>query len=76
MKPSTGKISSKGQLIIPVELRRQYQLQTGTRVRFERHKDGIFVRPLTKSMIRQLRGILSGDNWPDKIERDADRELR
>jgi AbrB family looped-hinge helix DNA binding protein len=75
MKSNDGKISSKGQLIIPAELRKEYRLRTGTRVRFERHKDGIFVRPMTESVIGQLCGILSGDDWPDKIVHDKDREL-
>ncbi len=76
MKSSTGKLSSKGQLIIPAELRRQYQLQSGTPVRFERHKDGILIRPLTESVIDKLHGILEGKGLPEKIESDLDRDIR
>jgi len=76
MKKSTGKMSSKGQLIIPAELRREYELQSGAPVRFERRKEGILVRPLTESVIDKLHGILEGKNLSDKIESDLDRDIR
>ncbi len=73
---SDAVVTSKGQLVIPVELRRRYKIGRGTRVRFEDTRSGILIRPVTDQYVDGLRGILAGSQLPAGVERDPDRELR
>ena len=43
-----------------MELREELGIEPGTQVRFEKHKDGILLRPVTKEFIRSLRGYFGG----------------
>jgi AbrB family looped-hinge helix DNA binding protein len=70
-----GVVTSKGQLVIPAELRRKHAIGNGTRVRFEETKGGIIVRPVRDDAISRLRGIAKGLGLPPNVERDPDREL-
>jgi AbrB family looped-hinge helix DNA binding protein len=70
-----GTVTSKGQLVIPAELRRKHGIKSGTRVRFEDAKDCIIVRPVSDQAIDRLYGILKGLGLPPDIEREPDREL-
>lgn len=70
-----GVVTSKGQLVIPAEFRRRYNIENGTRVRFEDSGNGILVRPITDEYIDNLRGILAKKGLPSNLERDRDREL-
>lgn len=67
-----GTITSKGQLVIPAELRRRYHIKKGTPVRFDDVEGGILVCPITKEYIHSLRGILAGRGLPVNIEREPD----
>ena len=69
-------VTSKGQLVIPVALRRRYKIGRGTRVRFEDTRRGILIRPVTDEYIDALRGVLAHEQMPAKIDRDPDRELQ
>lgn len=71
-----GTVTSKGQLVIPAELRRKHGINSGTRVRFEDIDGGIVVRPVSSNAISRLRGILKGLDLPPDVERDPDRELK
>jgi AbrB family looped-hinge helix DNA binding protein len=71
-----GMVTSKGQLVIPAELRRACRIGRGTRVRFERIKGGIAIYPKYADGIDKAYGILAGYNLPENIERDdMDREI-
>jgi AbrB family looped-hinge helix DNA binding protein len=70
-----GVVTSKGQLVIPAELRRKHRIGKGTRVRFEDTEGGILVRPVSEDSIDRLYGILKGLGLPPDLERDPDREL-
>lgn len=59
------KVFPKGQVIIPVELRRKYNINIGDRIEFITFQDGILLKPSRqktthKSSTDQLYGILSG----------------
>lgn len=59
MSPRTAlsqTVSSKGQIVIPAELREELGIEPGTQVRFERCEDGLLLRPVTREFIRGLRG--------------------
>ncbi len=49
-------VSTKGQVVIPVELREELGIEPGTQICFEKCKDGLLLRPVTKAFIRSLRG--------------------
>lgn len=54
----TATVTSKGQLVIPIRLRRRYGIKAGTRVRFIEKGKEIILQPLTPAYIRSLRGLL------------------
>ncbi len=55
-----SQISSKGQLVIPAELRNEMKLSNGTRVSIEREGNTLVLRPITPEFIRSLRGCTKG----------------
>ena len=69
-------ISTKGQLVIPVALRRKYHIKPGTRVQIYDEGDKIVIQPITPEYVKGLRGSLK-DGGALKIleeERRKDRE--
>ena len=75
MEKLEGKVTSKGQLVIPAKLRRDLRIRAGTRVRFERIKGGIAVYPRQFDDIERLRGILADLGLPPDIEKEPDRDI-
>jgi AbrB family looped-hinge helix DNA binding protein len=75
MKQFEGRVTSKGQLVIPAKLRRALRIGAGTRVRFERIQGGIAVYPKQAEDIDSLCGILAGLGLPPDLEREPDREI-
>lgn len=53
-------ISSKGQLVIPAELREQMNLSVGTRFSIRREGNALILRPITKEFIDSLVGSTKG----------------
>jgi len=50
--------TTKGQIVIPARLRRQFDIQAGTRASIEATPEGILLKPMTSVTVRRLRGIL------------------
>jgi len=50
----------KGQIVIPVELRRKYGIVEGTKIIVVDTGDEIVLRPITRERIKKLRGSLKG----------------
>ena len=57
-KPDAVWFTTKGQVVIPARLRRQFHIENGTKAMVEATPDGILLRPVTAVTIRRLRGIL------------------
>ena len=57
-KNDTVSFTTKGQVVIPAKLRRQYHIHEGTRAIVEATPEGILLKPVTKHAIARLRGIL------------------
>jgi AbrB family looped-hinge helix DNA binding protein len=53
-------VSSKGQIVIPVEIRRKYAIKAGTKVEIIDDGDQIILRPVTPEYIGSLRGTIRG----------------
>ena len=51
--------STKGQIVIPAELRRRHGIEPGTRIRVEETEDGILLRPTEKNPIDAAYGMLA-----------------
>jgi antitoxin PrlF len=61
---ATGTMTSKGQITIPAEVRRELGLRAGSRVAFVRTADGGYLlRPETGS-VRSLKGSVAGTGRP------------
>ncbi len=56
--------TTKGQVVIPRRLRRQYEIEDGTKATVEATADGILLKPVTAALIRKGRGILKKGAQP------------
>jgi AbrB family looped-hinge helix DNA binding protein len=52
------KISSKGQVVIPVELREQFGLKKGTPATWREEDGRLVLTPMTEKRIREIKGFL------------------
>ncbi|HWY21948.1 MAG TPA: AbrB/MazE/SpoVT family DNA-binding domain-containing protein [Candidatus Acidoferrum sp.] len=66
MKDLCSTFTSKGQLVIPAELRRKHKIEAGTKVRILEDQFGrIVLQPLTAEYIDRVRGLLA--DGPDLL---------
>lgn len=64
-------VSSKGQLVIPKEIRKEMDINKGDQLIMEIVDAGVLLRPFSKrkSPSRKLRGLLKGEDMdPDECE--------
>ncbi|MGA8069862.1 MAG: AbrB/MazE/SpoVT family DNA-binding domain-containing protein [Terriglobales bacterium] len=60
MKDRYSTFTSKGQLVIPAELRRKHKIEAGTKVKFLEDQFGrIVLLPVTEDYIDRVRGFLA-----------------
>jgi AbrB family looped-hinge helix DNA binding protein len=52
------RFTTKGQVVIPAEVRRMFHIQSGTRALLSVTDEGIMLRPVTSAQIRRGRGIV------------------
>jgi len=73
------KTSSKGQIVIPAEIRKRLGIKPGQKVNLTIVDDKAVIKPLPQDAIKALRGILKGkpsmtkallDDRKKEIERD------
>ena len=50
--------TTKGQVVIPAWLRKQFHIEDGTKAIVQATPDGILLKPVTAALIRHGRGIL------------------
>ena len=76
-KTDTVMFTVKGQVVIPRWLRKDFQIDEGTRAVVYKHNDHIVLKPLTAQHYRRLRGSLKGTKAMDVFmsERKREREL-
>lgn len=58
MKASEVWFTTKGQVVIPAWLRRQFEIEDGTKAVVQATPEGILLKPVTAALIRKGRGIL------------------
>jgi AbrB family looped-hinge helix DNA binding protein len=52
--------TAKGQIVIPVALRRKYGIKNGTRVIITDNDNSIILKPMTEYYLKKLQGSLKG----------------
>lgn len=66
MKEISATFTSKGQLVVPAEIRRRHGLTAGTKVRFLEDQFGrIVLQPITENYIDRVMGCLA--DGPDLL---------
>lgn len=63
-------VKANGLVVIPLEIRRKFQIEEGTRVAFLEEQGRLFLQPLTDEFIDAMKGVLSGPGLPQRVERD------
>jgi len=53
-------VSSKGQIVIPVELREKLGIKPGTRIAIEQQEDRLVLQPINEELIANLVGYCKG----------------
>jgi AbrB family looped-hinge helix DNA binding protein len=71
-----ARVKAKGQIVIPVDIRRRFQIEEGTRVAFLEERGRLFIQPVTDAFIDSMKGMLAGRGLPDRVAREKDRNLR
>ena len=57
-KPHTVWFTTKGQVVIPLRLRKQFDIEDGTKAVVQATPEGILLKPMTAALIKRGRGIL------------------
>jgi AbrB family looped-hinge helix DNA binding protein len=57
-KSETVWFTTKGQVVIPLRLRKQFEIEDGTKVVVQATPEGILLKPVTAALIRRGRGVL------------------
>ena len=68
-------VKAKGQVVIPVDVRRKFQIDEGTRVAFLEEEGRLIIQPVTDEFIEGMKGVLARRGLPARIERSPDRKL-
>jgi AbrB family looped-hinge helix DNA binding protein len=84
IKSDTVWFTTKGQVVIPVWLRRQFHIENGTRAVVAATAEGILIKPVTAALIKRGRGIVKrkpGDPpmaewWPEHKNQETQLEER
>ncbi len=70
--------TTKGQIVIPAELRRKYGITAGTKITVIDTGDAILLKPVNEASLRRLQGRLKGkgalNSLLEERRRDAERE--
>ncbi|HVU08025.1 MAG TPA: AbrB/MazE/SpoVT family DNA-binding domain-containing protein [Verrucomicrobiae bacterium] len=58
IKTETVNFGTKGQVVIPRRLRKEFEIEEGTRAVVQATPEGILLKPVTAALIKRGRGIL------------------
>ena len=82
--PETVWFTTKGQVVIPLRLRKQFDIEDGTKAVVQATPEGILLKPVTGALIRRGRGILKrapgekalSEEWGEHKKRERALEER
>jgi AbrB family looped-hinge helix DNA binding protein len=60
-------VTSRGQTVVPAQLRRRYRIDAGTPLEWIDTGEGIRVTPLPADIVGALRGISRGEKLNEKL---------
>jgi AbrB family looped-hinge helix DNA binding protein len=63
----TVSFTSKGQIVIPSWLRKEFNIQDGTRAVVVSTPEGILLKPVTSTLVHNGRGIVKARMGPAKV---------
>ena len=77
LKMDTVSFGTKGQVVIPRRLRREFEIEDGTKATVVSTPEGILLKPITRAYIKSLRGSLKGTKAMETFmaERKRERDL-
>ncbi len=77
LKADTVTFGTKGQVVIPRRLRKEFEIEAGTRATVISTPEGILLKPITRAYIKSLRGSLKGTKAMEVFmaERRRERDL-
>jgi AbrB family looped-hinge helix DNA binding protein len=76
--------TTKGQVVIPAWLRKQFDIEDGTKAIVQATPEGILLKPVTAALIKQGRGILKrkaganplAEEWAEQKNQEKELEER
>jgi AbrB family looped-hinge helix DNA binding protein len=76
--------TTKGQVVIPSWLRKQFDIEEGTKAVVQATPEGILLKPVTSALIKRGRGILKrkmgakllGEEWAEHKKEEKELEER
>lgn len=75
---NTTIVTTKGQIVIPAEIRKKYGIEVGTKIRFDVEDGEIKLIPITEEVIKSNIGMLKSKGKLLKVllkEKEIEREL-
>lgn len=83
-KTETARFTTKGQVVIPLKLRKQFEIEDGTKVVVQATPDGILLKPVTAALIKRGRGIVKrrpggkslAEDWVEHRKQERELEER
>ena len=69
-KLDTVWFTTKGQVVIPLRLRKQFDIEDGTKAIVQATPEGILLKPVTAALIRRGRGILKRTHGGKPLNED------
>jgi AbrB family looped-hinge helix DNA binding protein len=80
-KTDTVRFTTKGQVVIPLRVRKEFHIEDGTRAVVQTTSEGILLKPVTTATIGRVRGILKrkpgqktlAEEWAE--HKKAEREI-
>jgi AbrB family looped-hinge helix DNA binding protein len=83
-KIETVWFRTKGQVVIPLRLRKQFEIEEGTKAVVQATPEGILLKPMTAALIKRGRGILKhgtggrtlAEDWADHKKQERTLEER
>lgn len=73
---ATAIVTSKGQVVIPVEIRKKLDIKKGTRLYFEERGNEVILRAINRKYIESLAGILAGHDLAKSLLEDRAEDKR
>jgi len=70
-----AKVSSKGQVVVPKEIRKQMKIKAGTLFEFRQIDNKRIEITVIHDLIKELEGILAGTNALKQLEEDHRKEI-